>query len=94
MLANQLSALTSTTTLVSITIGGNDENFSSIMEDCNLDGDEHLRQRDQRRRGRRRRHPARQARDTLFADQSRAPNAEVVVLDYPHFYDLAKAASG
>lgn len=34
----QLSALSSSTTLVSITIGGNDENFGGIMQDCNLKG--------------------------------------------------------
>ena len=36
VLTNQVSALSSSTTLVSITIGGNDENFAGIMEDCNL----------------------------------------------------------
>ena len=32
--ANQLSALSSSTTLVSITIGGNDVGFATVMEDC------------------------------------------------------------
>ena len=36
---SQLGGLNSATSLVSITIGGNDENFSSIMEDCNLYSD-------------------------------------------------------
>ncbi len=37
---SQLSALSTSTTLVSITIGGNDENFAGIMEDCNLYSDD------------------------------------------------------
>src|SRR5262249_12938683 len=36
--SSQLSALSSTTTLVSITIGGNDVGFSNIMETCALEG--------------------------------------------------------
>src|SRR5579875_1240889 len=38
VIANQLPALSSSTTLVSITVGGNDENFSTIMEDCVIYG--------------------------------------------------------
>ncbi len=34
----QLSALSASTTLVSITIGGNDVGFANIMETCALDG--------------------------------------------------------
>ena len=37
--SSQLSALSPSTTLVSMTIGGNDENFSGVMEDCNLGSD-------------------------------------------------------
>jgi lysophospholipase L1-like esterase len=36
--ANQLSAVSSSTTLVSITIGGNDVGFAGVMEDCVLYG--------------------------------------------------------
>src|SRR4051794_24238350 len=36
--ANQLSALSSGTGLVSITIGGNDVGFAQVMEDCVLYG--------------------------------------------------------
>ena len=36
VLGSQLSALSSATTLVSITVGGNDVGFSSVMETCVL----------------------------------------------------------
>jgi lysophospholipase L1-like esterase len=36
VISSQLSSLTASTTLVSITIGGNDSGFSSIMETCVL----------------------------------------------------------
>ena len=37
VISSQLSALSDTTTLVSITVGGNDMGFSSVMETCVLD---------------------------------------------------------
>jgi lysophospholipase L1-like esterase len=86
---NQLSALNSSTTLVSITVGGDDVGFSSIMETCVLDstsacesavsaGETYANDT----------LPGNL--DTLFADiQADAPNAQVVVLDYPDFYDLS-----
>ncbi|MDT4978774.1 MAG: hypothetical protein QOG07_653, partial [Pseudonocardiales bacterium] len=36
--ANQLSALSTSTTLVSITIGGNDVGFAQVMQDCVIYG--------------------------------------------------------
>lgn len=92
--ANQLSALSSSTTLVSLTIGGNDENFSSIMKDCNLDGTDtcvsevHAAETDAKANL-----PGKLA--TLFGDIRRdAPNARVVALGYPEFYDLSNDCVG
>jgi lysophospholipase L1-like esterase len=86
--ATQLAALSPATTLVSITIGGNDVNFAGVLEDCvlystatcvaDLNAAEN------------------QARtqlpgllNTVYANiRSHAPNARVVVLGYPRFYDL------
>jgi lysophospholipase L1-like esterase len=89
VIANQLSALNSSTTLVSLTIGGNDAGFSSIMENCVLEStstcesdistaeawvNANL--------------PGRLS--TLFSDiHADAPNAKVVLLGYPDFYDLS-----
>jgi lysophospholipase L1-like esterase len=86
---SQLSALNSSTTLVSITIGGNDVGFSSIMETCVLESTSSCESAVSK---------AEQYAnttlpgnlDSLFADiKGDAPNAHVVVLDYPDFYDLS-----
>lgn len=84
----QLSALSATTTLVSITVGGNDEGFSSIMTDCNLRGTSRCTHEvddaaDDTR------HNLGAKLSALFGSvRSRAPLARVVVLGYPQFYDL------
>jgi hypothetical protein len=86
---SQLSSLSSSTTLVSITIGGNDVGFSSIMETCVLHSTSSCQSAVAA--------GEKYADDTLpgllnttLADiHSHAPNAKVVVLDYPDFYDLS-----
>jgi lysophospholipase L1-like esterase len=84
--ANQLSALSPATTLVSITIGGNDVNFAGVLEDCvlyststcvnEINAAENV---------------ARTSLpgwlDTVYNGiRGHAPSARVVVLDYPRFY--------
>jgi lysophospholipase L1-like esterase len=88
---SQLSALSASTTLVSLTIGGNDAGFSSTMETCVLDstskcqsavaaGEQVVAQT----------LPGRLA--TMLSDiRAHAPSAKVVVLGYPEFYDLGKS---
>lgn len=83
VIASQLGGLSASTTLVSITIGGNDAGFSSVMETCVLGTDsscvnavntgeayaENVL-------------PAKLA--TTYADiRARAPHATVIVLGYP-----------
>ncbi|WP_329458565.1 SGNH/GDSL hydrolase family protein [Streptomyces sp. NBC_01497] len=84
----QLTPLTSATDLVSITVGGNDAGFSDVMTTCVLKSqatclsgiatanafvDNTL--------------PGRL--DTVYADiRAKAPNAHVVVVGYPRFYEL------
>ena len=91
---SQLGALNSATTLVSITIGGNDENFSQIMEDCNLYSDSTCVNEIQAAEDDARANlPGKLA--SLYGQiSSRAPYAHVVVLDYPQFYDLANDCVG
>jgi lysophospholipase L1-like esterase len=86
VLNNQLSAVTSSTTLVSITIGGNDAGFSSVMQTCVLGSDSDCTNAVNNAEN--------YARNTLPGNlnnlfgqiRSRAPSARVVVLDYPHLY--------
>ena len=86
--------LSSSTVLVSLTIGGNDVNFASTMETCVEDfwtdssclnaisADEQAVQTTL---------PA--ALDSaLNAITQHAPSAKVVLLDYPHFYDLSQSS--
>jgi lysophospholipase L1-like esterase len=94
VLNGQLGALSSSTTLVSITVGGNDAGFSSVMETCVLQSDSACLA------------AVAQAEDfavnqlpgrlsTLFsAIDSRAPSAQVVVLDYPHLYKIVNLCAG
>jgi lysophospholipase L1-like esterase len=91
---SQLSGLSAATTLVSITVGGNDVGFSSIMSTCVLQGTtacvnavqaaENIAQTSL---------PG--WLDTVYnAISARAPNARVVVLDYPVFYQLGTLCVG
>ena len=91
VIASQLSSLSTATTLVSITIGGNDVGFSSIMETCVLKSTSSC--------GSAVSAAEKYATvtlpgllDTTLADiRAHAPNAKIVVLDYPDFYDLSAA---
>jgi lysophospholipase L1-like esterase len=93
VIAGQLSALSRATTLVSITIGGNDVGFSSVMETCVLlptsscvsavDQAENEISADL---------PG-ELDSVLAAISADAPNARVVVLDYPDLYDLSRSSS-
>jgi len=89
VISGQLSSLSSSTTLVSITIGGNNVGFSSIMETCVLESTSSCESAVAA--------AEQYANNTLpgklnmmLADiRSHAPNAKIIVLDYPDFYDLS-----
>ena len=89
---NQISALNSSTTLVSLTIGGNDVGFENVMITCVLGTDSACVNAINNAEA--------QARSqlpgslsTLFNDISaRAPGARVVVTGYPEFYDLSRSS--
>ncbi|MBB2893709.1 SGNH/GDSL hydrolase family protein [Flexivirga oryzae] len=94
VIANQLSALSSSTTLVSITVGGNDEGFSSIMEDCILDGTSTcVNEINAAKADAQANLPSKLA-GVYDGIRAKAPNAHVVVLGYPDFYDLSKDCVG
>lgn len=93
VVSGQLGPLNSSTGLVSITIGGNDAGFGDTMTTCALQGESACLAR------------IAQARtyidhtlpgqlDTVYhAIGQKAPNAQVVVLGYPHFYKLNGSCS-
>ncbi len=91
VLSSQVSALNASTTLVSITIGGNDARFSRIMETCVLEsGSACLSAISSAKRFVARQLPARLD-ATLRTIHAHAPTARIVVLDYPEFYDPSKS---
>ncbi|RKE22456.1 SGNH/GDSL hydrolase family protein [Streptomyces sp. TLI_171] len=85
---NQLSALTSSTTLVSITIGGNDAGFASTMQTCVLNSESSCLSAVNAAKS--------FATNTLPGKltslygkiKAKSPNAHVVVLGYPHLYKV------
>jgi lysophospholipase L1-like esterase len=93
VLSSQVSALSPSTTLVSITIGGNDAGFSSVMETCVLESTSSCLN-------------AVSTAETFVTDQlpakldatlrtirTYAPAARIVVLGYPDLYDLSKSST-
>jgi lysophospholipase L1-like esterase len=93
VLSSQVSALSASTTLVSITIGGNDAGFSSVMESCVLESTSSCLK-------------AVTASEAYVADElparldttlqtirADAPAARIVVLGYPDLYDLSTSSS-
>jgi lysophospholipase L1-like esterase len=86
--AKQLSALSSSTTLVSITIGGNDVGFASVMEDCVLYGTDTCVSEVNAAENQARTQLPGKLDTTYNGIHSHAPNARVVVLSYPRFYHV------
>lgn len=92
VLSSQVSSLSASTSLVSITIGGNDVGFASDMQTCVLSStsscvsaiDNSETQAKSILPGR--------LDNVLNTIRSKSPNARIVVLGYPEFYDLSKSS--
>jgi hypothetical protein len=84
--ANQISALSSSTTLASITIGGNDAGFSSVMQTCVLGSDSSCQTAVTNAENFARTTLPGNLSSTFSAMRSKAPSAKIVVMDYPHLY--------
>ncbi|MEU7426759.1 MULTISPECIES: SGNH/GDSL hydrolase family protein [unclassified Streptomyces] len=94
VLANQLGSLNSSTSLVSITIGGNDAGFADVMTTCVLQSDSACISKINTAKafvtstlpGKL---------DTVYNTISaKAPSARVVVIGYPRFYLLGQSCLG
>jgi lysophospholipase L1-like esterase len=85
-LRSQLRALTPATTLVTITVGGNDLGFVDVMTTCTLNGDSSCEKRVGKARDfTRDQLPARL--DATYATiKEAAPSAQLVVLGYPRLF--------
>jgi lysophospholipase L1-like esterase len=93
VLSEQVAALRSTTTLVSITIGGNDAGFPHVMETCVLLPTSSCLQAVATAESFVARQLPAKLTATLRAIKSHAPGAKVVVLGYPEPFDLSRSAS-
>jgi lysophospholipase L1-like esterase len=93
VISGQLAALSSATTLVSITVGGNDVGFSSVMETCVLSSTGTcVSAIDTAEAEMTSKLPA-ELNAVLAGIAAEAPHARVVVLGYPDLYDLSKSAT-
>ena len=93
VLSSQVSALSPSTTLVSITIGGNDAGFSSVMETCVLSSTSSCVNAVAAAEAFITSQLPARLDTTLQTIRADAPSAKIVVLGYPDLYDLAKSGS-
>jgi lysophospholipase L1-like esterase len=92
VISSQLSALSSATTLASITVGGNDVGFSSVMETCVLESTSSCVSAVQAAESKVANQLPGELNNVLSAIAADAPSARVVVLDYPELYDLSQSS--
>ena len=93
VISGQLAVLNAQTTLVSITVGGNDVGFASVMKTCVLSPTNTcvsaIKTAEAKMTGQL---PGEL--DAVLSDiAARAPIARVVLLDYPELYDLSRSAT-
>jgi lysophospholipase L1-like esterase len=93
VISSQLGALNSGTTLVSITVGGNDVGFSSVMETCVLESTSSCVSAVDNAESEVASQLPGELNNVLGDIKADAPSARVVVLDYPQLYDLSKSSS-
>jgi lysophospholipase L1-like esterase len=88
VLDNQVSALNAGTTLVTITIGGNDAGFADVVASCRFGSDSSCTSAvNEARAFATGELPGRLDR-TYAAIRDRAPNARLIVLGYPRLFEL------
>ena len=88
VLSSQVGAITPDTELITISIGGNDAGFADVMTDCNLGSDSACVNRNQEAQNFARTTLPGRLNDVYTQLRNRAPSAHVVVLGYPHIYEL------
>jgi lysophospholipase L1-like esterase len=93
VISTQLGALNSGTSLVSITVGGNDVGFSSVMETCVLESTSSCVSAVDNSENEVATQLPGELNSVLGDIKADAPSARVVVLDYPQLYDLSKSSS-
>ncbi|MGW2178460.1 SGNH/GDSL hydrolase family protein [Streptomyces sp. NPDC001732] len=87
--STQLGALNSSTGLVSVTAGGNDVGFANVMQDCVLSGEAACLSSVNSAVSQVQNVLPGKLSSLYTSIRSRAPQARVVVLGYPRFYQLS-----
>ena len=93
VISTQLSALSAATTLVSITVGGNDVGFSATMETCVLHSTSTCVAAIQADEAQVSSALPGELNSVLGDIAGAAPAARVIVLGYPDLYDLSKSST-
>ncbi|WP_199439360.1 SGNH/GDSL hydrolase family protein [Umezawaea beigongshangensis] len=88
VLANQVGALSASTTLVSISIGGNDAGFVDVITTCTLGTDQDCVNRTNTAKSYAQNTLPALLDDVYSTIRGRAPSAKVVVLGYPRMYQV------
>jgi lysophospholipase L1-like esterase len=86
VLNSQVNSLSSSTTMVTISIGGNDAGFVDVITDCTLGSDQDCINRVEEAKTFARNTLPGRLNNVYAAIKSRAPSAEVYVLGYPRLY--------
>lgn len=94
VLAGQLGSLSSSTTLVSLTVGGNDAGFADVMTTCVLQSDSSCLSRIATAEAYVSSTLPGKLDSVYSAIRAKAPSARVVVLGYPRFYKLGTTCIG
>ncbi len=94
VLSGQLGPLSTSTGLVSISVGGNDAGFADVMTTCVLQSDSTCLNRIATARAYVESTLPGRLDSVYTAIRDRAPNAQVVVLGYPRFYKLGTFCVG
>lgn len=94
VVSGQLGPLNATTGLVSISVGGNDAGFADVMTTCVLQSESTCLSRIATARAYVQSTLPGRLDSVYSAIRTRAPNAHVVVLGYPRFYQLGTSCVG
>jgi lysophospholipase L1-like esterase len=93
VISSQLPVVPRTTTLISITIGGNDVGFATVMETCVLNSTNACVSAITTAESKVANQLPHELDQVLQAIASDAPTARVVVLGYPELYDLSRSST-
>jgi lysophospholipase L1-like esterase len=93
VLRKQLSALSGSTTLVSLTVGGDNAGFTKVLETCTISSTSTCVKAVNKAETKVTDALPAALNSLLSAIKADAPNATVVILGYPDFYDLSQSSS-